>query len=79
MSGTLGRPGTGIYLHDAGGGKPPQIYDRKAVCSAVAVTSRSMPFNSGLLKDKADSEIEPVRERHEHGDDGFQPRGGSAC
>jgi hypothetical protein len=29
MSGTVGRPGTGIYLHDVGGRKHPQIYDRK--------------------------------------------------
>jgi hypothetical protein len=79
MSGTLGRPGTGIYLHDVGGREPPQIYDRKSVCGVVAVSSRSKPSNGGLLKDKADSEIVPVRERHEHGHDGFQPRGGSAC
>jgi hypothetical protein len=44
MSRTVGRPGTGIYLHDVGGRNSPQIYDRKSVCSAVAVSSRSKPF-----------------------------------
>jgi hypothetical protein len=44
MIGTVGRPGTGIYLHDVGGRKPPQIQDRMSVCSAVAVSSRSKPF-----------------------------------
>lgn len=79
MSGTVGRPGTGIYLHDVGRREPPQICNRKSVCSAVAVSSQSKPTKDGLLKDKADSEIVPVRERRELEHDGFQPRGGSAC
>ena len=39
MSGTVGRPGTGIYLHDVGGREPPQIYDRKVLWQCLLEAS----------------------------------------